>query len=656
MPLPREFQPDESERTNPSDATPLEEMVQARISRRRLMKGLLLPPFVAAFGEFFAAREAAAAGTSLTFAELDSRVEDGHRVAKGYRAEVLIRWGDAVLPGAPAFNPRAQTPEAQLKQFGYNNDFIAFLPLPKGSQNSDHGLLCVNHEYGSPELMFPREPADEPRPSPEERIEIREREKKKVDVLMAAHGHSVLEVKREGGAWKVVADSPYNRRISLTETQCRISGPAAGHARMKTTEDPTGALVRGTMNNCAGGVTPWGTVVICEENFDFYFGGKPRPVDALSLERYSIKGKPKWDLGEYYDRFDVSREPGEPNRFGWAVEYDPYDPKSVPVKRTALGRYKHEGAAMLVNKKDGRVVLFGGDDQAFEYIYRFVSKNPFDPKNPEKNKDLLDEGTLCVARFDDDGTLHWLPLVFGEGRLTPSFGFDSQADVVIDARRAADLVGATPMDRPEDVEANPVTGKVYASLTNNTSRDIDRLDKANPRFDNRYGHLLEFTPPGEGDQQDHAADTFTWDVFILAGNPNKKRDHAKYGGEVTKHGWFACPDNMTFDNLGRIWIATDQGRNIHETRICDGLWACDTVGPGRAQPKHFFTAPIGAEMCGPCMTPDNKTLFLSVQHPGEDKGSTFDDPLTRWPDFKKDTPPRPSVVVVTKEDGGAIGT
>jgi secreted PhoX family phosphatase len=368
-----------------------------------------------------------------------------------------------------------------------------------------------------------------------------------------------------------------------------------------------------------------------------------------------LAGKANHGWARFHDRFDLQKTPNEPNRFGWVVEIDPYDPNSTPVKRTSLGRYKHEAATTALTP-DGRVVVYSGDDQRFEYLYRFVSRDRFNPDDRAANKDLLDHGTNSVARFNDDGGVEWLPLVFGEGPLTPANGFRNQADIVIDIRRAADLVKATPMDRPEDVEPSPTTGKVYVVLTNNTSRKAAQVDKANPRADNKYGQILELTPPDRDGKPDHAAATFQWDMFIMAGNPADPAHGARYGEGISPSGWLACPDNIAFDARGRLWIATDQGEQQSVNGIGDGIWACDTSGPGRAVTRMFFRTPTGAEMCGPAFTPDDRSLFVAVQHPAnDDPTTTYATPSTRWPDFQEGMPPRPSVVSIVKRDGGVIG-
>lgn len=642
----------DDEAARPPLAATFATVLQRRLSRRRALTGFGAGVAGLLAGTILGRGAKAASLSTLTFRQPPHKVTEALSVADGYRADVLIRWGDKVLADAPAFDPRRLSADAQEKQFGYNNDFIAFMPLPLGSAGGTRGLLCVNHEYTNAELMWPGVTGRT----------LREKATAETAAVeMAAHGHSVIEIEQRNGRWHVVDSSRYARRISLRSTDVGISGPAAGHSRMKTTRDSTGKLVRGILNNCAGGVTPWGTVLVAEENFNLYFAGEPEISDeAANHRRYGV-GRGRYYAWEKFDkRFDVTEEPNEPNRFGWMVEYDPYDPASMPMKRTALGRFKHEGATTTLTP-DGRVVAYSGDDQQFECLYRFVSAGRFDPKNRAANKNILDDGILSVARFNADGTLDWLNLVFGRGPLTPANGFRSQADVLIETRRAADLLGATPMDRPEDVETNSATGRVYVMLTNNSRRTAEKIDAANPRGPNRHGHVVELLPPGTenggvtASKARHDAPRFRWEIVLLAGDPKNPDHGARYHPGVAAEGaWLSSPDNCAFDNSGRLWIATDQGTAWQRNKIPDGVYACDLAGPGRALTRLFLACPVGAEAAGPCFTPDGKTLFLSVQHPGE--GTTFDDPSTRWPDFKAGTPPRPSVVAITKIDGGEFGS
>lgn len=641
------FETAEDAPANGSQNRTFGDVLAERLSRRDLMQGLLATTAIAAAVSPAVLVAGCSEDTSKTarfdFPEVSAGVDTHHYVADGYNADVLIRWGDKVVADAPGFDVQKLTGEAQSKQFGYNNDFIGFIPL---EGRADHGLLVVNHEYTNEELMFPG--LD---PAAAKRLAAMTAER--VAVEMMAHGGSVLEVKRDGERWTVVGDSPYARRITA-ETEMEITGPAAGHAKMKTSYDPDGRKVRGMLNNCAGATTPWGTWLTCEENFNGYFWNKAaakKSPGAAALARYGAPAE-WYNWGQYHDRFDIEKEPNEINRFGWVVEIDPLDPTSVPKKRTALGRFKHEGAGNIVNA-DGRFVVYQGDDQRFDYVYRFVTKGTVDVSQRDANKDLLDDGTLYVARFDADGSGIWLPLVFGTGPLTEASGFTDQGDVLINTRIAADLLGATKMDRPEDIDVNPKTGKVYCMLTNNSKRTEFATDAANPRASNRFGHIIEITPDGG----DHAAPTFRWDILVKCGDPEIADVGATFNPATSKSGWFANPDNCMIDAEGRLWIATD-GNSRSKTGRTDGLWALETDGEARGTGRLFFRCPVGAEMCGPCVTPDTETFFVAVQHPGQsddDAVSTFENPSTRWPDFDWNTPPRPAVVAITRKGGGKIG-
>ena len=613
------------------------ELIERRLSRRGALSGLAGTAVFAALGGKAGAQ--AGSPSSFTFKEVPHVNDPMHHVPDAYEVQVLIRWGDPVLPGAPTYDPVKQSGAGQALQFGYNNDFLGLHALPADSTSGDRFLMVVNHEYTNTNLMLAG--IGEGR---EARLRV---DQAGAEIEMAAHGGSVIEIVREGRRWKVVDGSRYARRIDAN-TPMRIAGPAAGDPRMKTAADPAGTKVLGMFNNCAGGETPWGTWLTCEENFNFYFtGDQSKHPDPVLAKRYGIGQRVAYAWGRYFDRFNFEKEPNEPNRFGWIVEIDPYAPQSIPAKRTALGRFAHEGCHHAI-AKDGRVVCYMGDDSRFEYVYKFVTAKPWNPTNRAANRDLLDEGTLFVAHFDEGGKVTWLPLVHGQGPLTAENGFVSQADVVIAARRAGDLLKATPMDRPEDIEPNKVNSRVYVALSNNSSRKPEQVNSANPRAKNDHGHILEIAPK----DGDHALTEGTWSILVAGGQPGKD-EGAKYHPQTSADGWLTCPDNVAFDSKGRLWVATDSGEIAG---IADGLYACDVAGPGRALTRQFFAAPKGAEVCGPIFTADDRTLFLAIQHPGEGKGSTYETPATRWPDFKDGSPPRPSVVVITKKDGGPIGS
>ncbi len=658
----QQFETSEDTGTNTSANPTMGDIIAERLSRRDIMKGALAVTAISAtlapmaLEKALAQTPASATGASaanttpsFNFKEIAAGSDENHHVAEGYDADVLMRWGDPVLPGAPAFDAQAQNAEKQARQFGYNNDYLGYIPL---NGSNEHGLLVVNHEYTNEELMFPSLPGRQDLRN----VRFANMSKELADIEIMAHGGSVLEIRKTNGKWAVVNDSRYARRIT-GETEMLITGPAAGHDRMKTSTDPTGTRVRGMLNNCAGATTPWGTWLTCEENVNGYFWGaiNEQHPEHRNYRRMGIPGQ-WYNWGAYYDRFDVTKEPREANRFGWVVEIDPMDPTSMPKKRTALGRFKHEGAANIINR-DGRFVVYQGDDERFDYVYKFVTEGAVDRANRAANMDLLDRGTLHVAKYNADGTGEWLPLVFGQGPLTAANGFNSQADVVIEARRASDLLGATKMDRPEDVEANPKTNKVYVLLTNNNRRTAEQVDSANPRANNRFGHIIEMMPDGG----DHASPKFRWEMLVRCGDPAIAEVGATFHPNTTKDGWFGMPDNCAIDADGRLWIATD-GNAPSKTGRADGVWALETEGAARGTSKLFYRVPNGAELCGPEFTPDMTTFFVAVQHPGEPdeddpnaRPASFNSVSTRWPDFKEGVPPRPSIVAITKRGGGKIG-
>ncbi|TPM99811.1 PhoX family phosphatase [Mesorhizobium sp. B2-1-3A] len=641
---------------NPTDNRTMGEIIAARFSRRGFLKGSLAVSAIAATVgplAMIAADDARAAeGSAFKFDELEAGIDDKHHVAPGYDADVLLRWGDPLFADSPEFDPTKQSAEAQARQFGYNNDYVGYIPI---DGSAEHGMLVVNHEYTNPHLMFPGIVSIVEKDG-KKKAEVAPLSKEQVDVEMAAHGGTIVEIRKDGGKWQVVRDGKLNRRITST-TEMALSGPVAGHDRVKTNADASGTKVFGTINNCAGGVTPWGTYVMAEENIHGYFSGE-LPEGHKEAANYKRLGIPEgaYEWGAHYDRFNLAKEPNEPNRFGWIVEVDVNDPTSTPRKRTAMGRFKHEGAESIV-AKDGRVVFYLGDDERFDYVYKFVTKGAFNANDHAANKDLLDDGTLHVAKFAEDGTVDWLPIVFGQGPLTAENGFASQADVLIETRRAADLLGATKMDRPEDIQPNGVNGKVYVMLTNNSKRKADQVDAANPRAENAFGHIIEITET----DGDFTAAKGKWEVLLKCGDPSVADVGATFSTATTANGWFGMPDNCAVDSAGRLWVATD-GQGPKATGRTDGLWAVDTEGAARATSKLFFRVPIGAEMCGPLFAPDDQTAFVAVQHPGDGgedwegfgRPSYYEDPSTRWPDFKPDMPVRPAVVAITRQGGGKI--
>jgi uncharacterized protein len=566
---------------------------------------------------------AGAGNTSLGFKSVPISTADAITVPEGYSFQVIAPWGDpAGLSGEnAAFKfDASNTAAEQETQLGMHHDGIHFF-----SQNgSTSGLLVMNHEYSDDGLLH----ADG----------MKTWTRDKVRKSQAAHGVSVIEVEQKDGRWSMVRPSPWARRITAN-TPMTFGGPAAGHALLRTAADAGGTRVLGTLNNCGSGITPWGTYLTCEENFIGYFNGG----DTLSPheQRWGLRkggaGGYRWH--EHDERFDATKHPNEPNRFGWVVEIDPMNPSSTPIKRTALGRAAHEGATTAVTA-DGRAVIYMGEDARFEYITKFVSRDKIKPGGAAQNATLLDHGTLYVARFDADGKGRWLALTHGQGPLTAANGFADQGELLIKTRQASDLLGATKMDRPEWIDIDK-QGWVYCTLTNNSNRGGDKqpaVDAANPRVNNTMGNIIRWKDNGSFD-----GTAFDWNHYVLKGDA------------------FACPDGLWTDARGTLWILTDMstsamGKGDLAKLGNNCLLASD---PKSGEVRRFLTGPAGCEITGATSTPDGRTMFINIQHPGESPSerSEPEQPrrISNWPDNNPAGRPRSATVVIRKNDGGVIG-
>lgn len=546
-------------------------------------------------------------------------------VAEGYAAKPFYLFGDPVSDGPQWKFGGANTSDEAMEQAGQMHDGMWFFPLPVGSNNSDHGLLVMNHEYPDAKHAFPDGDKNW--------------SAEKVRKLHAVVGVSVIEVKKVNGDWQVIRPSKYARRIHGL-TPMTLSGPAAGTDLMKSGLDPAGREAVGTMGNCANGLTPWGTYLTCEENFHYYFAAPKRKVNKMEA-RYGLDDKTRYPHWQFDERHDSTRHPNEFNKVGWVVEIDPFDPLSKPVKRTAIGRCRHESAYYAI-AKDGRVVIYTGDDSRFEYVYKFVTRDKWNPSDRKANMDLLDHGTLYVARYKDGGKGEWIELAAGKNGLTAEKGFPSQAEVVTFARAAGDLVGATQCDRPEWIVVQPKTGEVYASFTGNKDRGTtpgkNGKGPANPRDNNIFGHIVRWREAGG----DAAATTFDWDVFVNCGDPAHSNPALR--GDINGDS-FTNPDGLTFDYRGNLWIVTDTAEATDAElafRGNDAMLAADTQ---TRETRRFLTGPIGCEVTGLCFTPDDKTAFVNIQHPTDS-----------WPNKARDGQPRTATLAITKNDGGVIGS
>ncbi|GAA1080555.1 PhoX family phosphatase [Pseudonocardia alni] len=578
----------------------------------------------------------------LQYETVAPNLDDAIRVPVDYASNVVIRWGDPMFPDAPEFDFENQTAAAQARQFGYNNDFCGILPIDGPGRRY---VMFSNHEYTLEPLMF--RGYDEDAPTPEQ-----------IRIGMAAHGGGVVEVTRDlrSGELRYDRDGKLNRRITA-DTEMVLDGPAAGAEVLRTKADPTGRSVKGMIGNCAGGTTPWGTFLSGEENFDGYFASGPATDERA--KRYGISegsSERRWETVD--PRWDLAQEPNEANRFGYIVEIDPHDPRSKPVKHTALGRFKHEGATVALTR-DGRPVVYMGDDERFDYVYKFVSdkrmRRGHSRAAREHNATLLSSGTLYVATFTGDspaaeitgtgalprdgrfdGSGQWKPLASTTKSYVDGM---SVADVFVFTRLAADKVGATKMDRPEDVEPNPRTGKVYIACTNNSDRGKAGAkagpDEANPRNANQHGHVIELTET----RDDPAATTFAWNILLVCGNPD---DPSTYFGGFDKSqvSPITSPDNVAFDPYGNLWVSTDSTQALE---INDGLYGVVLEGPQRGSTRLFASVPVGSECCGPVVT--ENFVLVSVQHPGDVDDASPEKPASHWPDGGA-AQPRPAVAAI----------
>jgi secreted PhoX family phosphatase len=666
---------------------------------------------------------------STNIATVGSAVTDVVRVPTGYNAQLFVAWGDPIMPGgAPFIGDASETAEQQERQFGEHNDGMHFFPLrsdsreygeresddeddDNGKLKSQAGILCVNNEYTHEDILFPDGQVGAGYTLAKTRKS------------QAAHGVSILKARRKRGKWGVQRNSRFGRRITAN-TPVIFAGPAAGHALMQTNEYivtgtgsvPTGNKTDGysglgTVNNCANGITPWGTYLTCEENFNGNFGANaPLPGTTANeagkmYNRYGLTAAGfgyRWHTTD--PRWDMAANPNEPNHFGWVVEIDPYDPRAKPVKRTAMGRFKHESAQYVVDKDD-RVAFYMGDDERNEYIYKFVCKRPLNRKYERANRNLLNEGTLYVAKFGSDLTGRWIALVPGtigvDGvalRGNPNFaGIDDAevlAKILIKARMAGDAVGATMMDRPEWTGARPRIGgfgevEVYCTLTNNNRRGSSAtptsnladgsttagssrpaVDAANPREDNVYGHIIRWREAGKS----VTATSFAWDIFVQAGDTRSAKPAKPtndYRGNIVDapngSADFGAPDGLWFDDFGRLWVQTDQVGDGSGDWVNIGANCMACADPNSGEMRRFLTSPNRCEVTGVTMTPDGRTMFVGIQHPGEDSTAADPTQFSNWPqgqfgvesDGVTTLPagrPRSSVVVITRNDGGIIGS
>ena len=605
-------------------------VVDAALSRRGFLKGVIAVGWGAFVSVVVPRMQVAADETGagqLEFDPVPAGTEDKIILPRGFKYHRVASWGDPLWSDAPPFDSRTRgTAASQARAVGDNNDGMEIF------EKDGRVLLAVNNEYFNDEFLFGNRESNKP----ETRDDIGKG--------IAAVGVAIFEIKQQGdGEWKIAEDSPFNRRITA-DTPMDITGPAAGTYLLKTGDDPTGKKARGTLGNCGSGKTPWGTYLTCEENFDYAFALTPeKDKDKLTsdMRRYGVGlniYSYGWERDPRHRRFDPVREPREANRFGYVVEIDPADPRATPRKHTALGRFKHENAEVVL-ARDGRVVVYMGDDERGEFLYRFISSGKY--VEGGDGRDILSDGELFAAKFHDDGRGEWLPL-------TPkTTGGMSKEQICVFTREAASKAGATTMDRPEWVAAHPNRAEAYCALTHNAYRgdganrggDAMPVGGPNPRAGNRYGQIVRWVPDGS----DHGADKFGWNLYVLAGNPAVHRDRYAGSSNVNVANMFNSPDGLAFDTRGGLWIQTDGNFSNAGDFLGQGNNQMLLGNPLTGEIKRFLVGPRGAEITGLCWSPDRKTMFVGVQHP-----------TGHFPDGGG-SPPRSTIIAVQREDGQLVG-
>ena len=580
------------------------------------------------------------------FTAISTARQAGVAVPPGYTAVANFKSGEPITGTYPPYKADgSNTGAEQEQQIGQHHDGMHYFTLP-GFDPNRRGILALNHEYIEQRFLFRAGTVfTGNRPADDVRKEI------------AAHGVSMIEIEKlANGQWAIVR-GPYNRRITAG-TPMEIGGPARGHPKLVTSFSPNGTMTRGTINNCAHGYPPWGTYLTCEENFAGYFtnGDSNRPREHTRYGVPTGAGRYRWETVEprFNARATASSAAGdfrnEPNGQGWVVEIDPYDPTSVPIKRTGLGRFAHEGAWFAPPRVARPFVFYMGDDAQNEYIYKFVTNARYVPLQIDRN--ALDSGTLYVAKFNDNGTGQWLPLDINDAGFRAAasaagVAFTDQGDVVINTRLAADVVGATRMDRPEWGAVDPRDGQVYFALTNNSSRTAAQVNASNPRGPNPFGHIIRWREDGD----DSAALSFRWDLLLLSGTETDSLNPiAGASARLNADSIHASPDGLWFDAAGTLWIQTDMSGSQQATGpFGENQMLAMDVRTGVI--KRFFAGPPGQETTGVVTTPDLRTMFVNLQHPNEG-GAGVSNPFPDGPG----TFPRSCTVIVTKNDGGIIGT